>query len=933
MDRVFLGLDQPALHAAAEYIGDRYAGERVLDLGQTLIVTPGSRAGRRLNTLLWQQSKRRGIGYLPPEIVTEGQVPELLYVAQFPFASEWTQQLCWARAIRMVESNVRRSVFPHVPIDGSDRESHPWSEKDWISLGRLLMSAYRELGGERLSFADVAQSNLSVFPDRHRWIAMAKIQDAYLDELRKLNLWDRQTARLVAINKQECHTQRDIIVVASADLTDTLRAMLRQVTRHVTILVHAPESWADRFFDDGCIRTAGWLDEEISLPSEWIRTAGTVTEQAHCVVQQLVELEGKFAGDEITIGCPDDQLIAAVQRSLAEHRCTARWGPGRSICESRPYRLLQELSLWIDDGDADAFAALIRHPDVEAWLWAKIGLSPIVQFDQFQSELRPVPKGGNWTEQRLAADDKIQQAWHALREITQPLRGEKLTIAAWTPHIERILNQIYGDFRESPSGPGQWTVESAAAEFRALFAQQNAIPEQICTALTASEAIDLMLRFVQSQLIAEPTNESAIELLGWLELPLDDAPVLVLTGMHEGIVPRSSSSDLFLPDMLRRHLGIEDDAHRYAREKYALSVMTAARNHVRVVVGKMTLNGEPVRPSRLLLTGDDRAVCERWQYLLDGNPEETIPASSSDGSIAASPRSFGFQVPQPRRVATFDTLSVTDFATYLNCPYTFYLNKVEGLQYRDFRPSELDALVFGSVLHHVLEQFGRGEYRDSSAPQEIFEELQRLLMAEQRERFGECPSPAIQLQFKQMERRLNRFATEQARRAEEGWKIDQVEAKYQGATITVPEGTVNIVGKIDRIDVHAETGERVIFDYKTGNRITDVEKAHRQSTGEWRNLQLPLYRLIVREVVGLEVNDLGYIWIGGDGSKSPPLFQIADWGPSDFDSALEVARSVVSGILSQDFQPNENPWITSRAFENIQLKNTPEVPSRSHPFD
>lgn len=62
----------------------------------------------------------------------------------------------------------------------------------------------------------------------------------------------------------------------------------------------------------------------------------------------------------------------------------------------------------------------------------------------------------------------------------------------------------------------------------------------------------------------EPTSD-AVELLGWLELPLDDTQAAIVTSFNEGFVPTSLNSDLFLPNGLRRRLGLNDNARRYAR--------------------------------------------------------------------------------------------------------------------------------------------------------------------------------------------------------------------------------------------------------------------------------------------------------------------------------------------------------------------------------
>ena len=82
IQRHFLGIERPALQTAAEFIGERFATRNQLDLSGVLIVTPGARAGRRLNELLckWAQTHHRR--FLPAEITTESRVPELLYEPQ-----------------------------------------------------------------------------------------------------------------------------------------------------------------------------------------------------------------------------------------------------------------------------------------------------------------------------------------------------------------------------------------------------------------------------------------------------------------------------------------------------------------------------------------------------------------------------------------------------------------------------------------------------------------------------------------------------------------------------------------------------------------------------------------------------------------------------------------------------------------------------------
>ena len=50
--------------------------------------------------------------------------------------------------------------------------------------------------------------------------------------------------------------------------------------------------------------------------------------------------------------------------------------------------------------------------------------------------------------------------------------------------------------------------------------------------LASAEALRFVLRQIDGETIPPPPDHGAIEMLGWLELPLDDAPALVVTGLQ-----------------------------------------------------------------------------------------------------------------------------------------------------------------------------------------------------------------------------------------------------------------------------------------------------------------------------------------------------------------------------------------------------------------
>ncbi|MCH5375866.1 MAG: PD-(D/E)XK nuclease family protein, partial [Planctomycetes bacterium] len=206
---------------------------------------------------------------------------------------------------------------------------------------------------------------------------------------------------------------------------------------------------------------------------------------------------------------------------------------------------------------------------------------------------------------------------------------------------------------------------------------------------------------------------------GWLELPLDDAPAVIVCGLNEGFVPSSVNSDLFLPDLLRHQLGLQDNLRRYARDAYALTVLLATRQRVELIVPRRSLDGDPLIPSRLLFATDSETLARRAQrFFAPPAPIHGLPPLA--GSLVAARDLPDFPVPRPRRLTeSIQRIRVTAFRDYLACPYRFYLRHVLGLQTVDDGAEELDGAAFGNLLHDVMREFGTGAFRDSTDPDEI----------------------------------------------------------------------------------------------------------------------------------------------------------------------------------------------------------------------
>jgi hypothetical protein len=251
----------------------------------------------------------------------------------------------------------------------------------------------------------------------------------------------------------------------------------------------------------------------------------------------------------------------------------------------------------------------------------------------------------------------------------------------------------------------------------------------------------------------------------------------------------------------------------------------------------------------------------------------------------------------------------------------------------------MNPLVFGNLVHAVLERFGTSDARHSEDAERISETLAALLADEVLLRFGAHPLPAVLIQVRRLEYRLHAFAEWQASWRAEGWRIHRVEwppknaaASGAGAHVASPaegvegaadatstdvflivdDSPLQLRGRIDRVDRNDLTGEWAVIDYKTSEKGESPRKTHGpDDDGVWKDLQMPLYRLLVqplldeasaadgREDAPEPVVKLGYVPLARKASSTG--FVEGGWTREELEAGIECAREIVRDIREGRF--------------------------------
>jgi len=965
--RVFLDWDRPALPAAVDWLANHHTADGVLDLSKQLLVLPGARAGRRLLELLVDHATQQSLRLVPPSTLTVGSLPEQLYVSQKPFADDLVQRCAWVAALQQTPADELGDVCHQRPDDGDPR--------GWIELADLLRRQHRELAGDGLNFADVAACEMldPLARERRRWEVLHAIQDRYLDILEQLDLWDTQTARLKAIEFDECLATVDIVLLGTVDINRSMRRMLEsdRVADRVTALVHAPESLEDRFDPLGCLDPDRWRQPAVPPADHSVQVADRPDDQAAAVAAWLSQLPGPLRADDVTLGIADESLVPVVARQMADCHVETRWIHEAALPETRPWRLLEAIadcleSLEIEDrtdktdagddtesqGDTrvitigyQPLAELWRHPDFEHWLHAQLDPDPnpdpnpdaIIALDAFRSEHLAARLE---LPQRLDGGQgdptTLQESLHLLLGLLEPLfapeAGSPQRLSGWSKPLSELLSAVYSGRLADRDDRDGHVLLSASHHVHTGILCLGEVPAEVAVAVDAIEAIRLALESAAGETIPARAEPDAVEMVGWLELPLDDAPILAVVGVNEGQVPASATSDLFLPDRLRQRLGILDNTRRIARDAYAVSALVSTCELLLLVGGRRSDSGDPLRPSRLLLAAEEPGQPARVLRLLDTPPETR--AARLPGAFAAGPLDSEFRVPPPTATG-LDRAGVTAFGDYLKCPYRFYLKHVLRLRTIDDQSAELSPLSFGNLAHDALDEFGKSDLAESTSVEEVSEFLKQAAWRWAWRRHGPNRPAAVDVQVAQLNDRLAAFASWHVAAVSDGWKIAYTEESIgEGRVILdTAAGGLSVTGRIDRIDRHEQTGRWRVIDYKTSSTANPPEKVHRKGSKndrEWVDLQLPLYRRLVREALGVDGDvELGFLALPT--RLDDTGFLKAEWSEEELAEADSVIARVAESIVRGEFLGIvTKPPAFSEDWAGICQDGLPHLPRHEH---
>ncbi|KLT66340.1 PD-(D/E)XK nuclease family protein [Pedobacter sp. BMA] len=342
----------------------------------------------------------------------------------------------------------------------------------------------------------------------------------------------------------------------------------------------------------------------------------------------------------------------------------------------------------------------------------------------------------------------------------------------------------------------------------------------------SKEEIPFVIYLVQKSLqaIAVPLSGdplNGIQVMGLLETRNLNFDKVVILGFNEGIIPKSSIGNSFIPDSIRRVYGLPVLENLDAISSYMVYRLLQRAKNINFVYNSLTDETTSGEPSRILkqLEYESGFSFAYYELNLDVKTE-----AFKDVAIEKHGNAF-IQETLQKYLNKKKVLSPSALTQYISNPIDFFFNYIAGIK----EPKEISAVVeaneIGSILHKVMEYFYEDLRLEEITAEKINEQRKKVPQMIQRA-FNSVlfNHPDLVMEYKGMQKVIlaiveayvNIILNQDI--SQTPFSIISLEQKVE-AEINFPlngrEESVKIFGYIDRVDV--KDGITKIIDYKTGS--------------------------------------------------------------------------------------------------------------------
>ncbi len=830
-EQIFISPKKPIPAIVAEWIVQNLRlNKSNASLKKTLVIVPTKSSAKNLREEIFQEIERENINAISGLSITTLETVIAELTSGQKIATSPQRIAAWLNVL--AHSKNCNCIFPNgMP-----------TRENLFETANALDNLSGIISEKLSSFADVIQflqndkSNSNNY-ELSLWRELEKLEFEYKKNLRENSLTCKYEAVTNAIKNAKLDFD-NIVIAVNPDAPALLERFIESAKQHskVFILIASEASQTHAF--DAIGRPSIPFFENISIDISEKNTFifASVKDEAQAVAE-LVSRYGTDAKNILGISCEQTENADIFKTAMAKKNIFAKIPEKRKFSESMLFKLIKiaakhrESNLFLD------FAKALENPLLNLWITSKFEISTSELFrliDDIRERLVPNTTTALLENLYSKGETKnfeiINFALKCLYDISSD------TPDAITNQTEELVSNLEQALNENQCTKFEKEAFVLLKDKLVEISQAFSIFK-----LSPVEVSELLLSALQKSGSADDTSD-AILLNNWIEIFWSRKPQLLLCDMNDGIVPLAESENQFITDTLKLRLGIKNSSQRRARDTYMLAQLLKTRpNAVQVLFSTKDASEAPIIPSRILMQAEN--LPERITFLFQEPTNSKLELSA--------PTLLPIKI--DKGIPEHFSMSASKFNSYLNSPLDFYVKYILQAREIEADKSEMDAIQFGNLFHLIMRKFALSKIKSSTNAQEISSFFNSELDTISANEFGTEVSAQLRVQLFIMRQKLNAVAKVQAQHASEGWQIwGEPERRFKIDIASMP-----VTGAIDRIDYNQSLGKYLIIDYKTYNNVSAniTQTSHYEKTDEndnpiWTNLQMPLYALAMRPIIG-----------------------------------------------------------------------------------
>lgn len=420
---------------------------------------------------------------------------------------------------------------------------------------------------------------------------------------------------------------------------------------------------------------------------------------------------------------------------------------------------------------------------------------------------------------------------------------------------------------------------------------------------------------------------AGLQIMGILETRVLDFENIIILSANEGILPKASLVPSFIPYNLRKGFGLSSVDHQDSIYAYYFYRLLQRAKNVKLLYNSSAEGVNSGEMSRFIY----QLKYEDAFYLQESTMTYDLMLSPSKPIIVEKSKEVMDEFLRYEVTASNGRyLSPSAINQYLDCSLRFYFNYIAGLSETETVSEEIDAPLFGNILHKTMSLLYR-QFVCRLVKEEDLTALKsdKLLIKNtviqafaeeyyQKTQIDENDLTGINLIVKEiLEKYIEQIIDADIRYAP--FEITSLEQLYKTHLTVTVNGTttkISIGGKIDRVD--RKEGITRVIDYKTGKvdkTVLELENLFAINASRRKDaiLQILLYSMLYAD------NEVGITHV------IPGIYSLRELYDQNFDYQIKTSNKNIEDFseVSEEFKNRLEKAVSSIFDASMPFSQTP----------